>query len=168
MFQEFVAFCITQNTCNHFLIYRHAYESGPTVCQVIPMTEHIGTARLKDANFYLRMDQNWRILLCIAEWANTIDRHFSYCKIDRLNFLLQNGPKLWSPRCAPRIFQWRQERSWLWGYGNIIYVQFWKLCHIHHVCNCICIHTNITTCSMTHSPNLHHNSNYLLGFSNFM
>jgi hypothetical protein len=58
MFQEFMAFCVTHSTCNKFLLYRHAYESGPTVHQVIAMAEHIGIARLKDATFYLRMGQN--------------------------------------------------------------------------------------------------------------
>jgi len=50
---------------------------------------------LKDKLFISEWTKNWRILLLIAEWGNTIDEHFSYCKIDGLNFLLQNGPKLW-------------------------------------------------------------------------
>jgi len=80
-------------------------------------------------HLYLRMGQNWRSQLLIAEWTNTINRLFSYCKIDRLNFLLQNGPKLWSPR----ILHWGQERSWLLGYGtnnlsSILKIMLYKSC----------------------------------------
>jgi len=69
MFQEFMAFCITQNTCNHFLICRHVYENGPTFWQ------------LRWHNIY-----ELQIERCnsISEWAKT---EWSYS-------LLQNGPTL--------------------------------------------------------------------------
>jgi len=105
MFQEFMAFCVTQNTCNHCLIYRHAHESDPTLCQVIEMTTHLNW-RVQRWTLYLRWAKTEGSYSLLQNGPTLLIDIFVVAKL-RLNFLLQNGPKLW----LPRIFHWVRKEA---------------------------------------------------------